>query len=139
MSKQDKIQISATRQKIASIITTIEGLVEGIISSSMLTKGTICEKKRKCGNPKCRCARGELHVTKILSYSDKGKSRIIHLSKYSDMELSRLEKQVNNYQRFRTSRARIVNYCKLLIRELNVMERTILMDVASSGKGGKHE
>jgi hypothetical protein len=139
MNKQDKNQISAIRQKIVSIITTVDRLVEGVLNTRAVTKGTICEKRRKCGNPKCKCAKGELHVTKILSFSDKGKSRIIHLSKYSELELSRLEKQVKNYQQFRTSRAKIVHDLKLLIREINRMEQNILMDVAPSGRGGENE
>ncbi len=139
MSKQDKNQISAIRQNIVSIITAIDRLAEKIISAKLATKGTICEKKRKCGNPNCRCAKGELHTTKILSFSHKGKSRILHLSKYTDLELSKLEKQVKDYQQFRINRAKIAHYFKLLIREINRMEQHILIEVARPGKGGDNE
>ena len=139
MSKQDKNQISALRQNIISIITKVDRLVEKVINTKLVTKGTICEKRRKCGNANCRCAKGDLHVTKILSFSHKGKSRIIHLSKYTVLELSKLEKQVKDYQQFRSSRAKIVYYLKMLIKELNRMEQNILMEVAPPTKGGYDE
>jgi len=136
MSKKSKIQASEIRQKILSISKTINRYIESIISSNLVTKGTICEKKRRCGNAGCKCTRGDLHVTKILSFSHKGKSRIIHLSRYSDLELRHLEKRVRRYQQFRRSRAQIVYYFKLLITEINRMEQNILMEAASPGKGG---
>lgn len=139
MSKQGKIKISETRQKILSIIKTIDQLVSNIINTKVVTKGTICEKRRKCGYPGCKCASGELHVTKILSFSHKGKSRIIHLSRYSDLELSKLEKQAKEYQQFRRSRASIVYYSKLLIKEINRMEQNISMETAPPEKGGDND
>lgn len=139
MSKKNNIQVSAVRQKILSITKMLDRHIERIISSNLVTKGSICEKKRRCGNAGCRCARGDLHVTKILSFSHEGKSRIIHLSRYSDVELHRLEKRVKDYQQFRRSRAQIVYYFKLLIKEINRMEQNISIEAALPEKGGDNE
>ncbi len=139
MSKTDRNRISEIRQKILSIIKAIDRLLKIIIDTQLVTKGTICEKRRKCGHARCKCSGGELHVTKILSFSHKGKSRIIHLSKYTEKDLSRLERQVKDYQRFRKSRARLVYYFKLLIREINRMEQNISMEAAPPDKGGENE
>ena len=139
MSKQGKIQVSAIKQEILSIKQAISRSIESILSSNLVTKGTICEKRRKCGNKVCKCARGDLHVTKILSFSHKGKSRIIHLSRYSDLELRKLEKRVKEYQKFRRSRAQIVYYFKLLIKEINRMEQNISMEAALPEKGGEND
>lgn len=136
MSKQSKIKVSAIRQKIIFIRQMIDQHLERILNSNTVTKGTICEKRRKCGHARCKCAHGDLHVTKILSYSHRGRSRIIHLSKYSEAEYRRLEKQVKEYQKFRSSRGKIVYYFKLLIKEINKMEQNILIEAAPSEKGG---
>ncbi|OGF64712.1 MAG: hypothetical protein A2Y62_14765 [Candidatus Fischerbacteria bacterium RBG_13_37_8] len=139
MKKHDKSSISKARQNLLFLCSELERLVKQIVNSKEITKGTICEKRRKCGNQKCRCSKGELHITRILSYSHKGKSRIIHLSKYSLLELTKLEKQVKEYQQFRKSRAKIVAYAKLLIKEINQMEQALKVAVAPSAKGGDND
>lgn len=131
-----KKQASKNRQQLIRLSKTLPNQLENILSSKTLIKGSICEKRRKCGNPRCRCAHGELHSTKILSFSDGGKSHIIHLSKYSILELSEIERQVKEYQRFRKSRAKIVENFKQIISEINKLERSLLIDVNT--KKGKN-
>jgi len=36
--------------------------------------------RRKCGKPNCRCVRGKLHVSRVLSYSRRGKTGLLTLS-----------------------------------------------------------
>ena len=137
---RSKKQASKNRQQLIRLSKTLPNQLENIISSKNLIKGSICEKRRKCGNPRCRCAHGELHTTKILSFSDGGKSHIIHLSKYSVLELSEIEQQVKQYQRFRKSRAKIVENFKRVISEINKLERSLLIDVnTKKGKNNDKE
>lgn len=44
-----------------------------------IVRGSLITVKRKCGNPNCRCARGELHTNPGLSYSVGGKTHLLHL------------------------------------------------------------
>jgi hypothetical protein len=50
----------------------------GSVSCVML-RGSLITLKRKCGKPTCACVDGEMHTTPALSYSVKGKTRILTL------------------------------------------------------------
>ena len=42
-----------------------------------MVSGTILQLRRRCGKPQCHCANGEPHVTWALSYSEKGRTRML--------------------------------------------------------------
>jgi len=48
-------------------------------ASGVLLRGSLITLRRKCGKPTCSCADGEMHTTPALSYSVKGKTRILTL------------------------------------------------------------
>jgi len=45
----------------------------------LLLRGSLITLKRKCGKPTCHCAKGKPHQSPALSYSLKGKTKIITL------------------------------------------------------------
>ena len=47
--------------------------------SGVMLRGSLITLKRKCGKPTCACADGEMHATPALSYSVRGKTRIVTL------------------------------------------------------------
>lgn len=122
---------SKHRQRLLNIGREINTSLNSMIKAKRLTKGTICNKIRKCGNPRCKCARGELHTTKILSLSYEGRSKVVHLGKYSVFEIAQIQKQVWAYQRFRKERAYLANNLKLLIAEINTLEHNLLIEIVS--------
>ena len=48
-------------------------------SPHLLLRGSLITLKRKCGKPTCHCATGKPHRSPALSYSLKGKTKIITL------------------------------------------------------------
>lgn len=48
-------------------------------AADVLVRGSLITLKRKCGKPTCACAEGDMHATPALSYSVKGKTRILTL------------------------------------------------------------
>lgn len=42
-----------------------------------MVRGTILQLRRRCGKPQCHCAEGEAHVSWALSYSEKGRTRML--------------------------------------------------------------
>lgn len=46
-----------------------------------LMRGSVVELAMRCGNPNCRCARGEKHKKYHYSMSKKGKTKMIYLGK----------------------------------------------------------
>jgi len=133
--------ISTIKQRITQLSHELSYHVHRILKAKDLTKGTVCIQKKKCGNPQCKCARGELHQAKVISLSHHGKTRLIPLTKYSLADVMRIEKQVRNYQLFRLNRAKVVCVFKELIRAFNTIEQYLLIEVQSytreAGNGQK--
>ena len=50
-----------------------------VVAADVLLRGSLITLKRKCGKPTCSCADGDMHATPALSYSVKGKTRILTL------------------------------------------------------------
>ncbi len=42
-------------------------------------RGSLIRLRRKCGKANCHCAHGKLHATPVLSYSDKGTTKLLSL------------------------------------------------------------
>jgi len=43
-------------------------------------RGSLIVLRRRCGKPNCHCAKGQPHTTPALSFSQKGKTRILTLT-----------------------------------------------------------
>jgi hypothetical protein len=120
---------SKNRQRVLNIGREINTSLNSIIKAKRLTKGTICNKIRKCGNPHCKCAHGKPHMSKILSLSCEGRSKVVHLGKYSVLERAQIYKHVRAYQRFRLVRAYLANNLKLLMAAINTLEHNLLIEI----------
>jgi hypothetical protein len=69
-----------------------------------LVGGSLCRVKRRCGNPHCKCARGEPHWAYALSFKVKGKTRTVHVPKEMVTEV---QGWVREYRRVKRLRADI--------------------------------
>jgi hypothetical protein len=61
-----------------------------IVGGHGLIKGTILERQRACGNPRCRCATGQKHRAVYLMLREEGKLRQLYIP-------SRYEPQVRQW------------------------------------------
>lgn len=50
-----------------------------LVRSGGILHGSLVRMARTCGNPGCRCNRGEKHVSWYLTVTQKGKQRMIYL------------------------------------------------------------
>lgn len=55
------------------------GLIKRLQKIKPFISGCIVDVARACGNKKCKCARGQKHVSKYLSYRSKDKKRTDHV------------------------------------------------------------
>ena len=65
-------------------------------ASSVLLRGSLITLRRKCGKPTCSCADGDMHTTPALSYSVKGKTRILTLR---SCDVPTIRRALMNYRR----------------------------------------
>jgi len=66
-----------------------------------MVRGTILRLRRRCGKAQCRCADGEPHVSWVLSYSVKGRTRML-LVREEDLPALR-----SDQARYRVAMARL--------------------------------
>jgi len=52
-----------------------------LVTQRGLLRGNLLERRRVCGKPNCRCARGELHAGLYLVFSEGGKLRQLFVPK----------------------------------------------------------
>ena len=74
---------------------------------------SLCAVSRRCGNPNCKCARGEHHHAHILTFKVKGKTRTVHVPKEMVEEVQRW---VNEHKRIKRLIREISNHSLAIIR-----------------------
>jgi len=95
-------QISRMRQRMAQLAHERQVAEKVLLERPPLLKGSFGEVQRTCGNPGCKCARGEKHVCRQLSASVGGKTRTWNVPRQYAAKVKRL---TENYRRFRRARA----------------------------------
>jgi len=111
--------ISRIRQRIAQLVNERRAAEKVLLERPPLLKGTFSEVRRTCGNPACKCARGEKHLCRQLSASVEGKTRTWNVPRGYAAKVKRL---TDNYRRFRRARAAWVRTNQRLLELINELE-----------------
>lgn len=127
--KKQPATISRSKQKAQSLSVKLYKHLQKMLKAESMIKGSVYNRKCTCGNPNCKCAKGELHNTPTLSLSRAGKTRLVYLTKYTLTERAEIKRQVKSYQGFRYNRSQVVNCFKELIAEINELEKNLLLEV----------
>lgn len=115
------MDISKCRQQIFLLNKERNKLLQIIMNSKKMLKGTLYERGRICGYPNCKCAiKGELHISWYLSYSHNGKTKMKYIKRNDYLKVKQL---TDNYRKFRTDRARIVKIETRIIDLINKIEK----------------
>jgi len=109
--------LSRLRQALRERLADLEKSLGVAFGRAPMVKGNVYELARKCGKPTCACARGELHRSMVLTWSQEGKSKLLSIP---PQRLSELREKSEEYLRFRRARARVTEICKKI---LGVMDR----------------
>src|SRR3974377_169672 len=70
-------EISSLRSELLKAHQQLSQLLEACRPREPPLPGSLYTLRRKCGKPNCRCNRGELHESTVLSYRGQGRSRNI--------------------------------------------------------------
>ena len=116
-TKKQQDQLSRLRQALREHLRDLENSLDVVFGRAPMVKGNVYELARKCGKPNCACARGKLHRSMVLTWSDEGKHKIIPVPAE---RLADLQAKSEEYLRFRRARARVTEICKKI---LGVMDR----------------
>src|ERR1017187_3184997 len=99
----DAERASHLRQNVRALLADYRQRLEDLLPLRQLLKGSVYELKTRCGKPSCHCASpaGPLHASTVLSWSERGKTRLRTLPAADTTHLRHL---AENYRRFRQDR-----------------------------------
>ena len=138
MSIQTKAQrekFSRLRQSLGHLSYQIRDLIRPCFSDKSVIKGSVYELKRKCGKPGCKCSRGQLHSSMVLSSSERGRTRLQVIPRGSLFEV---KSKVQGYQKLRRSRSQLVSTFRTMLQVMDEMEE-MRREEMPSGRDGRDE
>ena len=115
----DKKKFSQLRQSLGRLANEIRQVINPFFSDKPLIKGSVYELKTKCGKPGCKCAKGELHHSMVVSASEKGKTRLRAIPHGFLVEV---QTKVRCYQQLRRARVRLIEVHKKMLQVMDEME-----------------
>ena len=113
-------QLSRLRSTLGDRLAELRRVLKVVFGRSPLVKGNVYELARKCGKPNCICTRGELHRSMVLTWSEKGKSRLLSLP---SERVGEVKKKSEEYLRFRRARARVTEIHRDILGLMDRIER----------------
>lgn len=119
MRDKEKQKASHVRQEMNARWTEMRRMLDEFMEREPLVKGTLYERRRRCGREGCRCGRGQPHLSLAFSWSEAGQTKHVSLR---DLEPERLRPAVESYRRFRTARAQLGKTCHALLKLVDEME-----------------
>ena len=127
MTRPRRQALSRARQELRQTWERMGPLLEIVQGRYALVRGTLYERKRRCGRPGgrcgrpgCRCARGELHVSQAFGVSEDGKTRHRPLT---HVDHDRLRAGVDAYGRFRAARRQLRAASRHLLALVDELEQ----------------
>jgi hypothetical protein len=111
--------LSSLRARLDQVQQQLAGLLEECFGREPLLPGSLYVLRRKCGKPNCRCTRGELHESTVLSYRGQGRPQNISPT---PEQLESLRQMTDDYRRVRTARAKLVRWQRELLKLVDALE-----------------
>ena len=112
-------RLSSLRSQLTQAQQQLAGLLEDCFGREPLLPGSLYTLRRKCGKPNCRCARGELHESTVLSY--RGQGRPQNISPPPE-QIDTLRQRTDDYRRVRQARAKLVRWQGELLKLVDALE-----------------
>jgi hypothetical protein len=112
-------QLSSLRSQLLKVQQQLPQLLEECLGREPLLPGSVYTLRRKCGKPNCRCIRGQLHESTVLSYRGQGRPRNISPP---PEQLETLRTMTHHYRRCRQARTKLVRWQEQLLKLVDALE-----------------
>ncbi len=93
--------VSRLRQQLWLVYRALARTLRALQRDAPMVQGSLYLLRRKCGKPTCRCARGELHPTWVLTRSEAGQHRLYAVPVDQRGPLRPLAREYRRWQRTR--------------------------------------
>ena len=114
-----KQSLSQLRAQLRDAQRQLSALLEECFRREPLLPGSIYALRRKCGKANCRCTRGELHESTVLSYRGEGRPRNVSPDKD---QIDTLRKRTDSYRRARRARAKLARWQRQVLSLVDAIE-----------------
>lgn len=104
--------LSRKRQGIWGAYRALGRTLRTLARLEPMVRGSLYLLRRKCGKPNCRCVRGELHASWVLSRSESGRNRLYAVAQDQRGRLRPLSRE---YRRWQLARARWVKQSAAIV------------------------
>lgn len=107
-----KDRTSTLRLEICRRQERLSALLNQLKSASPMIRGSVYSRRRRCGNPRCRCVRGHPHRDRVLAIRRAGRMNVRGLDPAAD---AAVEQAVAAWRGFRRQRSELVAACRDLL------------------------
>ena len=94
-------ELSSLRQQLWRAYAALPVSLRALQRDRPMVQGSFYRLRRKCGKPNCRCARGELHESWVITRSEQGQDRIYSVPTDQRAQLRQWTTEYRRYQRAR--------------------------------------
>ena len=109
---------SKVRQEVRRLDSERNKLISRVLRPGRMVKGSLYRLGRSCGNPNCKCARGEKHLSWYLSLKVDGKTNLTYIGRVVPADIDERVKRYRHHQRMlariRSIDAKISDYLNRL-------------------------
>jgi len=112
-------RLSTLRSRLRQLQQQLPKLLDACFGREPLLPGSMYLLRRKCGKPNCRCTRGELHESTVLSYRGQGRPQNVSPA---PERLDALRALTDDYRRVRRARAQLVRWQRQLLDLVDALE-----------------
>lgn len=103
---------SCLRQQLWRAYHALARTLRALQRDAPMVQGSLYLLRRRCGKPTCRCARGHLHATWVLTRSEAGQSRLYSVP---PEQRGRLRPLAREYRRWQRARAQLIKQSARLV------------------------
>lgn len=103
---------SRLRQQLGLAYRALARTLHALQRDAPMIQGSLYLLRRRCGKPTCRCARGHLHATWVLTRSEAGKSRLYAVP---PDQRGHLRPRTREYRRWQRARALLIQQSARLV------------------------
>lgn len=126
------MNLSKVRQRVRQLDKARSELLNRVLRPGKMIQGSLYQMGRGCGNPNCKCSRGEKHISWYLSRQIEGRTKLTYIGKIVP---SWLLKRVHCYQHHQKLLAQIRKIDNEISRSLNQIRDAMVQTIEEARQG----
>lgn len=93
------MDMSKIRQKIYQLDKERSKLLSRVLRPGKMVRGSLYQMWRVCGNPNCKCTKGEKHASWYLSQRIEGKTKLTYIGRVVSIWINERVHRYQHYQK----------------------------------------